>query len=81
VLLLDEPMAGMSQAESRQMTTVLARLRERYAVLLVEHDMEAVFSLADRVSVLVYGRCIATGSPSEIRGNAEVRQAYLGEEA
>ena len=81
VLLLDEPMAGMSLAESRQMTDVLARLRERYAVLLVEHDMEAVFSLADTVSVLVYGRCIATGSPDEIRNNAEVQQAYLGEEA
>lgn len=80
VLLLDEPMAGMSQAESRQMTEVLARLRERYALLLVEHDMEAVFSLADQVSVLVYGRCIATGSPQAIRENTEVQQAYLGEE-
>lgn len=81
VLLLDEPMAGMSQAESRQMTEVLGRLRQRYALLLVEHDMEAVFSLADQVSVLVYGRCIATGSPQAIRENAEVQQAYLGEEA
>ena len=80
VLLLDEPMAGMSLAESRQMTDVLSRLRERYAVLLVEHDMEAVFSLADRVSVLVYGRCIATGTPEEIRSNPEVQQAYLGQE-
>lgn len=81
VLLLDEPMAGMSQAESRQMTQVLARLRDRYAVLLVEHDMEAVFSLADQVSVLVYGRRIANGSPEDIRLNADVRQAYLGDEA
>src|SRR5690606_29120974 len=81
VLLLDEPMAGMSQAESRQMTEVLARLRQRYALLLVGHDMEAVFSLADQVSVLVYGHCIATGSPQAIRENAEVQQAYLGEEA
>lgn len=81
VLLLDEPMAGMSMAESRQMTKVLIRLRERYAILLVEHDMEAVFRLADRVSVLVYGRCIASGSPEEIRNNAEVQRAYLGDEA
>ena len=81
VLLLDEPMAGMSQAESQQMTEVLSRLRSRYALLLVEHDMEAVFSLADQVSVLVYGRCIATGSPEHIRASAEVRKAYLGEEA
>ena len=81
VLLLDEPMAGMSQAESLHMTTVLARLRGRYAMLLVEHDMEAVFSLADQISVLVYGRCIATGAPEDIRNSAEVRKAYLGEEA
>ncbi|NLC35954.1 MAG: branched-chain amino acid ABC transporter ATP-binding protein/permease [Alcaligenaceae bacterium] len=81
VLLLDEPMAGMSQAESRHMTNVLQRLRPHYAILLVEHDMEAVFSLADQISVLVYGRCIATGSPEDIRNNEEVRQAYLGEEA
>lgn len=80
VLLLDEPMAGMSLAESRQMIELLAGLRKHYAVLLVEHDMEAVFSLADQVSVLVYGRCIATGTPQAIRGNAEVQQAYLGEE-
>lgn len=80
VLLLDEPMAGMSLAESREMTQVLSRLRERYAILLVEHDMEAVFSLADKVSVLVYGRCIASGTPQEIRNNREVQQAYLGEE-
>ncbi len=81
ILLLDEPMAGMSQAESQQMTQVLARLRSRYAVLLVEHDMDAVFSLADEVSVLVYGRCIATGTPQEIRQSAEVQKAYLGDEA
>jgi len=81
ILLLDEPMAGMSQAESRQMTEVLSRLRSRYATLLVEHDMEAVFSLADEISVLVYGRCIATGTPHEIRRDPEVQKAYLGEEA
>ena len=80
ILLLDEPMAGMSQAESRQMTDVLARLRDRYATLLVEHDMEAVFSLADEISVLVYGRCIATGSAESIRNDPEVQKAYLGEE-
>ena len=80
VLLLDEPMAGMSQSETRQMTEVLAGLKGRYATLLVEHDMEAVFSLADDISVLVYGRCIATGAPDAIRNNAEVKKAYLGEE-
>ena len=81
VLLLDEPMAGMSQAESQQMTALLSRLRKRYALLLVEHDMEAVFSLADRISVLVYGRCIASASPAEIRRSPEVQSAYLGDEA
>src|SRR5690606_20659960 len=81
VLLLDEPMAGMSMAESRQMTGVLARLRWQYAILPVEHDMEAVFSLAGKVSVLVYGRCIATGTPEEIRNNTDVQQAYLGDES
>src|SRR5690606_24434953 len=79
VLLLDEPMAGMGQAESRQMTEVLRRLRERYATLLVEHDMEAVFNLADNISVLVYGQCIASGSPNDIRSDPEVQKAYLGE--
>ena len=78
-VLLDEPMAGMSAEESRRMVELLERLRGRYAVLLVEHDMDAVFRLADRISVLVYGRIIATGSPAEIRANAEVRSAYLGE--
>jgi len=80
VLLLDEPMAGMGQAESRQMTEVLRRLRERYATLLVEHDMEAVFNLADNISVLVYGQCIASGSPNDIRSDPEVQKAYLGEQ-
>ena len=80
VLLLDEPMAGMSPEESRRMVLLLERLRGRYAVLLVEHDMDAVFRLADRISVLVYGRVIATGRPAEIRANAEVRSAYLGED-
>jgi len=80
VLLLDEPMAGMSQSESQHMTEVLSRLRGRYATLLVEHDMDAVFSLADDISVLVYGRCIATGSPEAIRSDIAVQQAYLGEQ-
>jgi branched-chain amino acid transport system ATP-binding protein len=80
VLLLDEPLAGMSQSESAAMITLLKSLKARYPILLVEHDMDAVFSLADRISVLVYGRIIASGTPEEIRKNAEVRAAYLGEE-
>ncbi|MEA3292693.1 MAG: ABC transporter ATP-binding protein [Pseudomonadota bacterium] len=78
VLLLDEPMAGMGREESRRMVTLLSRLRETYTVLLVEHDMDAVFRLADRISVLVYGRLIATGAPDEIRANELVQEAYLG---
>ncbi len=80
VLLLDEPLAGMSGAESETMVALLQELRGHYPVLLVEHDMKAVFALADRISVLVYGRVIATGTPEDIRNNAEVREAYLGEE-
>ena len=80
MLLLDEPLAGMSGAESEAMVELLQRLRGRYPVLLVEHDMNAVFALADRISVLVYGRVIASGQPDEIRGNPEVRSAYLGDE-
>lgn len=79
LLLLDEPMAGMGPAESRDMIELLASLKGEKTMLLVEHDMDTVFSLADRISVLVYGRVIATGSPDEIRGNADVRQAYLGD--
>jgi len=81
LLLLDEPMAGMSGEDSQQMVDLLRELRTRYTILLVEHDMDAVFALADRISVLVYGHCVATGTPQEIRTNAEVRAAYLGEEA
>jgi branched-chain amino acid transport system ATP-binding protein len=81
VLLLDEPLAGTSHEESEALIALLRRLKGRLTILLIEHDMEAVFQLADRVSVLVYGRLIATGAPAEIRANAEVRQAYLGEEA
>ena len=79
LLLLDEPMAGLGHAESEQMVAMLAGLKGRITMLLVEHDMDAVFTLADRISVLVYGRIIATGTAQEIRDNAEVRVAYLGE--
>jgi branched-chain amino acid transport system ATP-binding protein len=81
LLLLDEPMAGLGASESIHMTQTLRSLKGGLGMLLVEHDMEAVFALADRVSVLVYGRCIATGTPDEIRANPEVIAAYLSEEA
>ena len=81
LLLLDEPVAGMGQDESQHMVQFLAGLKGRRTIILVEHDMDAVFSLADRISVLVYGRIIATGAPQEIRANAEVRAAYLGEDS
>jgi len=80
MLLLDEPMAGMGPEESARMVQTLLELKKQYTILLIEHDMEAVFALADRISVLVYGRVIATGLPDDIRANAEVRQAYLGEQ-
>lgn len=79
--LLDEPMAGMGPEGSRQLTGFLDRLRGEAPILLIEHDMDAVFALADRVSVLVYGRVIASGSVDEIRNDAEVRRAYLGDPA
>ncbi len=78
MLLLDEPMAGMGREESERMVALLRRLKGRETILLIEHDMDAVFALADRITVLVYGRAIATGTPQEIRANAEVRRAYLG---
>jgi branched-chain amino acid transport system ATP-binding protein len=84
LLLLDEPMAGMGPEESARMLTLVQRLREAdpaLAVLLIEHDMDAVFRLADRISVLVSGRVLATGTPAEIRADAQVRRAYLGEES
>ncbi len=81
LLLLDEPMAGMGQQDSAVMIALLQALKRRYTILLVEHDMDAVFTLADRISVLVYGRCIAAGSPAAIRADPAVREAYLGEEA
>jgi branched-chain amino acid transport system ATP-binding protein len=81
LLLLDEPMAGMGIEESQRMITLLASLKGTLTIVLVEHDMDAVFRLADRISVLVYGRIIATGSPERIRANEEVRRAYLGEDS
>jgi branched-chain amino acid transport system ATP-binding protein len=80
MLLLDEPMAGMGPDESARLVATLRELKNEYTILLVEHDMDAVFALADRISVLVYGRVIATGLPEDIRNNPEVRQAYLGDE-
>jgi branched-chain amino acid transport system ATP-binding protein len=80
LLLLDEPVAGMGLDESQRMIRFLEALKGRVSMMLVEHDMDAVFALADRIAVLVYGRIIATGTPAQIRGNAEVRQAYLGED-
>ncbi len=81
VLLLDEPMAGMSQAESEQMTTLLASLKADYGIVLIEHDMQAVFALADTVSVLVYGRIIMQGTPEQVKNDPAVRNAYLGGDA
>jgi branched-chain amino acid transport system ATP-binding protein len=80
MLLLDEPMAGLGPEESTRMVEMLRELKREYPILLVEHDMEAVFALADRITVLVYGRVIASGEPEAIRANAEVRKAYLGEQ-
>ncbi len=79
--LLDEPMAGMGPEGSRQLTDFLATLKQEAPILLVEHDMDAVFALADRISVLVYGQIVAAGTVDEIRRNPLVREAYLGEEA
>jgi branched-chain amino acid transport system ATP-binding protein len=81
LLLLDEPMAGMGTEESQRMIALLSSLKRKQTLILVEHDMDAVFRLADRISVLVYGRVIATGAPDEVRANPEVRAAYLGEDA
>src|SRR5947208_1157360 len=80
MLLLDEPTAGMGPEESARMVKTLRELKDELTILLIEHDMEAVFALADRITVLVYGRIIASGSPEAIRANAEVREAYLGEQ-
>jgi branched-chain amino acid transport system ATP-binding protein len=80
MLLLDEPMAGLGPEESARMVSMLRDLKKELTILLVEHDMEAVFALADRITVLVYGRAIASGKPEDIRNNAQVRDAYLGEQ-
>jgi branched-chain amino acid transport system ATP-binding protein len=80
MLLLDEPMAGMGLEESARIVTMLRELKRQLTILLIEHDMEAVFALADRITVLVYGRIIASDAPEAIRANEEVRQAYLGEQ-
>jgi branched-chain amino acid transport system ATP-binding protein len=79
MLLLDEPMAGLGPVESREMSATLAALKGQVTILLVEHDMDAVFALADRVTVLVYGRAIASGDAATIRTSADVRTAYLGD--
>ncbi|MCR8548087.1 ABC transporter ATP-binding protein [Salipiger sp. P9] len=79
--VMDEPMAGLGQEGSKRLTGFLDGLRAQAPILLVEHDMDAVFALADRISVLVYGKVIATGSVEEIRRDPQVRDAYLGEEA
>jgi branched-chain amino acid transport system ATP-binding protein len=79
MLLLDEPMAGLGPEESARMVTMLRALKAELTILLVEHDMEAVFALADRITVLVYGRVIASGAPDGIRADPLVREAYLGE--
>jgi len=80
ILLLDEPMAGMAAEEAARIVGLIEALKGRRTILLVEHDMDAVFRLADRITTLVYGRVIASGTPDEIRRHPEVRRAYLGEE-
>jgi branched-chain amino acid transport system ATP-binding protein len=80
MLLLDEPMAGLGIEESREMSALLASVKGHYTILLIEHDMDVVFALADRISVLVAGRIVASGSPEEIRNSRDVRVAYPGED-
>jgi branched-chain amino acid transport system ATP-binding protein len=80
VLLLDEPMAGTGREETARLVMVLRRLKRRFSMVLVEHDMTAVFALADRISVLLYGRILASGTPAAVRADARVVAAYLGEE-
>lgn len=80
VILLDEPMAGMSHEETSYTTGLIREIAQGRTVLIVEHDMDVVFSLCDRISVLVYGEILATGTPDQIRNNAQVKEAYLGEE-
>jgi branched-chain amino acid transport system ATP-binding protein len=80
VILLDEPTAGMSRAETERAMALIRRVSEGRTLMIVEHDMSVVFGLADRISVLVYGEIVASGTPAEIRNNSKVREAYLGEE-
>ena len=80
LLLLDEPMAGLGVTESQRMVKLLQELRKEVSIVLVEHDMPAVFALADRITVLVYGRVIASGDPAAIRANEDVKRAYLGDQ-
>jgi branched-chain amino acid transport system ATP-binding protein len=80
LLLLDEPMAGTGREETERLVAVLRRLKGRFPMLLVEHDMTAVFALADRISVLIYGRILASGTPAEVRADPQVVAAYLGDE-
>jgi branched-chain amino acid transport system ATP-binding protein len=81
LLLLDEPYAGMGPGGAVELTKLIRQLKSEVTILLVEHDMQAVFSLADRITVVVYGQAIASGTPQAIRENLEVRKAYLGDEA
>ena len=81
VIMLDEPTAGMSNTETEQAVALIRKVSEGRTLVMVEHDMSVVFGLSDRISVLVYGQIIATGTPTEIRANKAVREAYLGEEA
>ena len=80
LLLLDEPMAGMGQKESLAMVEIIRELKGKLTILLIEHDMDVVFTLADKITVLLNGRCIVTDNPKSIRKNPEVKKAYLGEE-
>lgn len=79
ILMLDEPTSGMGRYETSELIAILEKLRNQKTILMVEHDMDVVFSLADRITVLVYGRVMATGTPDEVRANEDVRRAYLGE--
>jgi branched-chain amino acid transport system ATP-binding protein len=81
LVLLDEPTAGMGPQESARMIALLRALKTELTMVLVEHDMEAVFALADRITVLLYGRILASGTPDEVRASEEVRRAYLGDAA
>ena len=81
LLLLDEPMAGMGPEDSQQMVALIRSLRSEMAILLIEHDMDAVFQLADRISVLVYGKVLTSGDAAHVKGHAEVQSVYLGTEA